>query len=156
MCAANSGLRRKMGRSRGLKFKNRPKIETSRPKLSTPRPRASIFSGFKVGSANWARRASKFVVAFLKNGPVAAKLKSRPRDRPKMSAVSSKSALWAESETSEGPKMQKLSTPPPSDEGICRVRNRGGKMEPRRPLIQPFWGSAIRKSGHFEPKIGPK
>ena len=62
----------------------------------------------------------KFVVALLKKGRSLPKQQIRdlatgPKSqiRSKMSAVSSKSALWAESETSEGPKMQKLSTPHP-------------------------------------------
>ena len=145
-----------MGRSRGLKFKNRPKIETSRPKLSTPRPRASIFSGFKVGSANWARRASKFVLVFVKNGPVAAKLKSRPRDRPKN--VGREFQIFKLRWISDRcpPQNAKVVYPPPPEGQITGIEKCVGKMEPRRPLIQPLRGSTPPKMGHFGPKKGLK
>ena len=102
-----------MGRSRGLKFKNRPKIETSRPNA----------------------RSSLEV--------------SKCRPECQMSKMEPKMDL-------RRPQTTKVVYPPSPKRQITGVRNRGGKMEPRRPLIQPPRGSAVPKLGRFDPKIGQK
>ena len=99
----------------------------------------------------------------MKNGPVAAKVtNSRPRDRPnrggvsEMSAVSSKSALWASFGPDFGPKVRKLSTPPPSQGQIQGIHDREPEMEPRRPVKPGLLRSTPPKMADFEARNPPK
>ena len=50
----------------------------------------------------------------------------------------------------------KVVYPPPPTDGNSTIEKWGGKMELRRPLIQPPRGSAVPKLGRFDPKIGQK
>ena len=82
------------------------------------------------------------------------------RDRPKstkMSAVSSRDANRDPKKGDLATPETKVVYPPPSPKRqITGVRKRGGKMEPRRPLIQPLRGSTPPKMADFEAKITPK
>ena len=111
---------------------------------------------------NWARRASKFVLEFLKMGrsPQFGKfVTSRPAQirvaflkcRPEFQICK----LGPKS-TIEGTQNAKVVYPPPPEGQITGIEKCVGKMEPRRPLIQPLRGSTPPKMADFEAKITPK
>ena len=90
----------------------------------------------------------------MKNGPIAAvwqicDLATGPKSqiRSKMSAVSSKSALWAESETSDPAQNAKVVYPPPSQGQIQGIKKWAAEMTPAKPTF----ARAVRST---KPKIG--
>ena len=98
--------------------------------------------------------SGKFVSVLLKKGRSLPKQQIRdlatgPKSqiRSKMSAVSSKSALWAESETSDPAQNRKVVYPPPRNDGIQGVDD----GQPKMGLPNPTFARGSRST---PPKIG--
>ena len=95
-------------------------------------------------------------VALIENGPVAAKQAIRSSRPAQNVGREFQICKLGPKSTIEGTQTAKVVYPPPPTDGNSTIEKWGGKMEPRRPLIQPLRGSTLPKLGHFDPKIGPK